>query len=371
MDILAYARMAADTIIAQYTPEELPPAHRFHYHQGIFLTGAERLYALTGDEKYNSYIKAWVDCNIDADGGLPRCHLDEFDDIQPGMLLFRLYDETGDSRYKKALDTMANALEASPTNAKGGVWHKHHLKNQMWLDSMYMMGVIAAMYSRRFDYPYMLEKVYTQMKLMKEYMTDSKTGLMYHAWDDSRQRHKINKKTGLSEVFWGRAIGWFAAAVAEIIEIIGEYHPLRDEFIKAERDILKAVMRYQDSNTGLWYQVLDKADDNRNWLETSCSALFVYAAAKSMRLNIIDSTFAEPIRKGTEGVLGRTVISDGKLSVGGICVGTGVGTLEEYFARPAKENDLHGMGAFLLMATEVYGFQTHLKLTSDLNSGNI
>ena len=53
-------------------------------------------------------------------------------------------------------------------------------------------------------------------------------------------------------------------------------------------------------------------------------------------------------------MLSKTNLDGEHLNVTGVCIGTGVGTLEQYFERPTVENDLHGMGAFLLMSTEIY-----------------
>ena len=358
MDALEYAKLAANTIMKKFRPEELPPTHRFHYHQGVFLTGIERLYELTGDEKYSNYIKQWVDFNIAPDGNAPGCHLTEFDDMQPGMLLFRLYRETGDKRYKRLLDKIADAIESHPTNALGGVWHKLGMKHQMWLDTMYMLGVVAAMYAEEFDRPYLYKKVYTQFRLMRDHMTDPITGLMYHVWDDSRRCIYVDKKTGLSSTFWGRAIGWYAAGAAEVLEHMPKDHPYRNEFIETLLKLLNSVVKYQDEKTGLWYQVIDKGDDERNWTETSCSSLFIYAMAKAKRLGLVDNEFDESIRRGFEGVLTKTVNRGDALDITGVCIGTGVGTLEEYFTRPTVENDLHGTGAFLLMCTELCRYFT-------------
>jgi unsaturated rhamnogalacturonyl hydrolase len=360
MDALTYAKLGANTIMKKFKPAELPPNHRFHYHQGVFLVGVERIYQITKDETYRCYIKEWVDFNIDEDGDAPNCVMTEFDDIQPAILLFDLYHTTKDERYKKVLDRLYDKIEKWPTNAKGGIWHKYQNKNQMWLDSMYMMGVITSMYAYEFGEEYLFEKVYTQMKLMKDNMTNPETGLMYHMWDDSKKEKHVDPKTGLVKVSWGRAIGWFAVAVAEILEYLPKNHHLRQEFIKAEQDILNALKQYQDKKTGLWYQVVDKADDERNWLETSCSALFTYAMAKSLRLGIIDESFQDSMMKGYHGVLSKTKVQDETLTVTGVCIGTGVGEPEYYYERDTVENDLHGMGAFLLMCTEIYKLENHI-----------
>lgn len=43
---------------------------------------------------------------------------------------------------------------------------------------------------------------------------------------------------------------------------------------------------------------------------------------------------------------------NGDLIVGHVCIGTGVGDYEFYINRPVCNNDLHGLGAFLYIATE-------------------
>ncbi len=351
---LEYAKSGAAAIMGKFTPETLPPSNRFHYHQGVFLAGVERIYKLTRDEKYRDYIKAWADNHIDENGEASTCYLTEFDDIQPGILLFDLYRTTGDERYKKMLDTMHKAIMMWPTNAKGGVWHKYHTPNQMWLDTMYMMGLFSAMYAAEFDSPYTFEKIHMQMKLMRTYMKDEESGLLYHMWDDSKAVPLVDKKSGLIRRCWGRAIGWYVVALAEILEYLPKEHHLRKDFIDTEIELLNALVKYQDKQSGLWYQIVNMPEDPRNWEESSCSALFTYAMAKSLRLGIIGESFRENIMLGYKGVLSKTELRDGVLVMKDICIGTGFGTLEFYFDRPTVENDLHGMGAFLLMCTEIY-----------------
>ena len=83
---LDYAKMCADSVMAQYTPQTLPPEKQFHYHQGVFLSGVEKIYSLSRDENYRSYIMQWVDKHVKEDGSCPTAELKSLDDIQPGIL---------------------------------------------------------------------------------------------------------------------------------------------------------------------------------------------------------------------------------------------------------------------------------------------
>ncbi|MCL2879960.1 MAG: glycoside hydrolase family 88 protein [Treponema sp.] len=352
---LDYAKMGADTLIRKFKVDELPPKDRFHYHQGVFLSGMERVYQLSGEDKYYQYIKDWVDYYVDADGAIRfDTHDRQFDDMQPAILLFNLYKKTGDERYKKALDSFAPIVDMWPTNAYGGYWHKYDRPNQMWLDGLYMIGPFSAMYAHYFNKPYFFEKIYNQMNLMRRNMTDPHIGLLYHAWDDSKQMSWADSASGLSPEFWGRAIGWYAVAIFDILDYIPPEHRRRQEFIDAGLDIVHSLIRYQDAETGLWYQVVDKGDRKDNWQETSCSSLYTYAIAKAIKKGLLDTSYAQYMHKAFRGITGGLAFEGDGLVISNICIGTGVGDYDFYIKRPTVQNDLHGMGAFLLMCTEYY-----------------
>lgn len=353
---LDYAKMGCDTLIRKFTVEELPPKDRFHYHQGVFLSGMERTYLLSKEEKYGDYIKAWMDYFINENGKIEKWDTtQEFDDMQPGILLFDLYKRTGDVRYKTVLDSFAPVVEQWPKNATGGFWHKYYHPNQMWLDGLYMIGPFCAMYAATFGKEYFFETVYQQMNSMRTNMMDPKTGLLYHAWDDSKLEEWADKETGLSNQFWGRALGWYAVAILDILDYMPENHPRRAAFISAEIDIINALIKFQDEETGLWSQVVDKPKEAGNWFETSCSSLFTYAIAKAIKKGIVDESYKKYMHKGYEGVIKTlTFDEDNNLFVNKVCVGTCVGDYEYYIKRDTVQNDLHGMGAFILMCTEYY-----------------
>jgi len=359
---LDYGRQGADTFLRRWPVEELPPAGRFHYHQGVFLSGLDRIYGLCGEKSYDAYLKAWLDQFIDGEGNLRGSTLDQFDDMQPAILLFRYYRETGDERYRAVLDRIAGAVDRWPTNALGGFWHKMDRENQMWLDTLYMIGPFMAMYAEAFHKPYFFEKVFHQMALMRDHMTDRDTGLLRHAWDDSRRMPWADAAAGLSPECWGRAMGWYTVAVLDILEHLPPDHPHRGEFIRTERDFLEALLRYQDREDGRWYQVLNRGDDPDNWLENSCSCLYCYSLAKACRLGLAAAptleTWREAAGKAYAGVIRSLELEDQAggedLIIPGICIGTGVGDYRFYLTRPTVKNDLHGMGAFLLMCSEYY-----------------
>lgn len=358
---LDYGRAACDTMMRKFAAGDLPPKGHFHYHQGVFLSGMYQIYRLCkeagadgtdGAEKYFCYIKDWVDSVIDEKGGVREYDPGQLDDIQPGILLYPLLERTGDARYRKALDTLLDHIRNFRRNEIGGFWHKNRYPNQMWLDGLYMGGPISAEYAYRFDKPEFFDCVVEQALLMRKVTEDKETGLWYHAWDCSRQAQWADPETGLAPEFWGRSIGWVPVAVLDELDFLPKEHPGYGDMCRLVQDLLAAVCRYQ-SKEGRWYQVVNKGGQEGNWLENSCSCLFVAAVCKAVRKGLLDRSYLEAARSGYEAVI-RSLSWDGEdLLIGNVCIGTGVGDYKHYCDRPVSVNDLHGVGAFLIMCAEM------------------
>lgn len=159
-------------------------------------------------------------------------------------------------------------------------------------------------------------------------------------------------KTGLSPEFWGRAMGWVAVALCEMLDHFPAEHPGRPALIRMLAELLDAVAAYQDPESGLWYQVIDKGSDPDNWCETSCSSLFAYAFHKAVRLGYIAPKYAQHAQRAYEGILRILRRSEAGIVIPGISVGTNVMDYAGYIARPRAENDNHGTGTFVLMCSE-------------------
>ncbi len=349
---LDYAKAACDTLMRKFAPANLPPVGRFHYHQGVFLSGMQKTYRLCGERKYFDYIKGWVDAMIDENGCIRQYDKGQMDDIMPGLLLFDLYRETSDPRYKKALDQLMDDMLHYRRDPQGGYWHKSDLKDQMWLDGLYMGGPICVRYGAEFNMPGCFDTAIFQALLMEKRTRDPKTGLLYHACDYSREAPWADPETGRSAEFWGRAMGWVPVALLDELDDIPKEYFLRDQVERMIRDLLMALLPHQDMETGLWYQVVNRRDEKENWLETSCTCLYVAAYCKAVRLGMMDKAYLHAARKGYEGVIHRLKENEQGLIIDGVCVGTGVGDLQHYYHRPTSQNDLHGAGAFILMCQE-------------------
>lgn len=347
-----YARASVDTMMRKFAARDLPPKGRFHYHQGVFLSGVYKTYEECGEEAYYQYVKDWVDSCLRADGIPSNYNTGQLDDMQPGILAFKLYDRTGDEKYKKLLDNLVSIIKAFPRNEEGGFWHKKTYPNQMWLDGLYMGGPICAEYGQHFDEPEYFDLVAEQVLLMRDKTIDEETGLWYHAYDSKKTMAWADPETGHSPEFWGRSIGWVTVALLDDLDYIPEDHPKYAEIQSAVADLIKAVCKYQ-SEDGRWYQVVDKGDAPENWLETSCSCLYTASIAKAVRTGVLPEEYLDYAKKGYKGVIRSLEWNGDDLLINNVCVGTGVGDYTHYINRGTSENDLHGVGAFLLMCTEM------------------
>jgi len=142
-------------------------------------------------------------------------------------------------------------------------------------------------------------------------------------------------------------------AIVDTLDVIPHDQPGRDQLIAILRELVVGVAHYQNQKTGLWYQILDKPDLDRNWTETSGSSMFTYIINVSIKRGYISNKYQDVANRGYKGVLSRVSIgADGLTDIAGICVGTNVGDLAWYLARERRTNDFHGLGAFLLMNEE-------------------
>lgn len=349
---LFYARAACDTMMRKFSAGDLPPKGHFHYHQGVFLSGVLKTWHLTGETQYLNYAAGWIHAVFDENGKIRQYDHANLDDIQPGILLYTLYDATGDGFYRRCIERVAAQMDDIPRCRCGGFWHKTSMPNQMWLDGLYMACPFIAEYARRFGRPEGTDLAVNEIHLMREHTRDPKTGLWYHAWDESGQADWCDPKTGLAPEFWGRSIGWVPVAIQDVL---AQMDPQDDRCAALKlyvRDLLTNLLRYQSAD-GRWYQVVDKGGRPGNWLENSCSCLYAAALARAFQTGLMGEEALAAARRAFAGIVNSLTWDGSNLQIGHVCIGTGVGDYRFYCDRPCSTNDLHGVGAFLLMCTEL------------------
>jgi len=336
----------------------------WHYEHGLQVMAIQQSAQATGEARYRSFVFDWIDRFVQADGSIRSYRMDEYnlDQINAGKLLFGALDRTGDKRYRKALHLLREQLKTQPRTNSNGFWHKKIYPYQMWLDGIYMAGPFLAEYARRFDEPAIFEDVVHQILLIEQHTHDARTDLLYHAWDESKAQRWCDPITGCSQNFWGRGIGWFVMALVDVLDHLPREHARRQDLIAILDRTARALVRVQDEESGLWYQILDLPERPGNYLEASASTMFVYAFAKGVREGYLSQDFLFPARRGYHGLLQNLIKIDaqGLLTLEKVCGSAGLGgdpyrdgSFEYYVTEKIIPNDPKGVGPFILAALEM------------------
>ncbi len=356
-----WSRRTADVVMRR-----LPVvAERWDYQWGVLLKGIEDVWRATGDARYFEYIKSNFDLFVGPDGSIATYKKDDYniDFINPGKLLFALHRETRDERYRRAIETLRAQLRAQPRTPSGGFWHKQVYPVQMWLDGIYMGSPFLAQYAATFDEPDAFADVVHQIALIFEHTRDPQSGLLYHGWAESRSEAWADPKTGCSRSFWARAVGWYAMALADVLDILPD--PAHRATVGSIfRETMEPLARVQDQS-GVWWQVLDQPDRAGNYLESSASCMFAYAFAKGARQGYLPAEHRRIASRAYDAIIERFIhTSDGNIDVSGCCRGAGLGpgpagkpyrdgSFEYYIGEPVVTNDHKAVGAFLLASVEL------------------
>lgn len=334
------------------------------YEQGVVLKGFDRLWNHTHNKTYYLYMKKIMDRFIQTDGNIRTYDLLDYniDDVTPGQIVLALYKESNEEKYKKAAAHLREQLTWQPRTKEGGFWHKHRYPYQMWLDGLYMAEPFYAEYSMLFNQAKDFDDVANQFIWMENHSCDSKTGLLYHAWDESKQQRWANPVTGQSPEFWSRAMGWYMMALIDVLDYLPQNHPKRNELIAIFQRISTAVKNYQHPQSYVWYQVTDKASAKGNYPEASASCMFVYAIAKGVRMKYIDKSFSMVAKNGFDSILKNFIETDtnGHIHLTNACSGAGLGgnpyrdgSYEYYIKEPVRKDDLKGIGPFIQASIEI------------------
>lgn len=335
------------------------------YTYGLVLLGFQRLYQETGNEAYLNYAKTWVDSLIDENGNIKDYVIYEFniDDINAGKLLFMFYEQTQDPRYLKAMQQLRQQLDWQPRTREGGFWHKRIYPWQMWLDGLYMGSAYLAQYAHTFgEDSAVFDDIALQFTLIESKTRDEKTGLLFHGWDESRLQQWADQETGLSQQFWSRAMGWYAMALVDTLEVMPADHGKRQQLLDIFKQLMNALKPWQQAS-GIWLQVTDQVGREGNYEEASGTAMFAYAIAKGVRLGYLTKDWTSIAQKAFDGLTEELIITDsdtGQVHLTNICGSAGLGGNPyrsgsfEYYVNEAKvTDDAHGIGPYILAGIEL------------------
>ncbi len=357
------------------------------YPNGLFAESVLQVYQYYKAEKYLTYVVNHANATVNPTTGKigSRYAFGDYtlDNINPGMFLIGLHQTAPNPSYKTALDTLRKQLALQPRTSNhpdGGFWHKKVYPHQMWLDGLYMGARFYAEYDKLYNNSAGFDDIVNQFVLIHGKTYDPEYQLNYHAWSampeepSSFWANRTGAFTGCSKEFWGRGLGWYAAALTDVIEIMPAGYNRREELTAIFNQVATGIKRWQDSTSGCWYQLLRydntfrSAKGRANYLEASASSMFTYALLKALRLGIVDADTYKPVAvKAYQGLLSNFISRDGagNISLNRICRSAGLGPasnpgrdgtpsyyLDGSDAGTIVSNDLKGVGPFILASLE-------------------
>ena len=339
-----------------------------------YTTGLELKSFLDAAKRYDlpevvDYVRDWADTMATEKGVVYKYKKSNFnvDHICPARIYFDLHDMYGDEdkRYRRVTRMIREQIDDQPRTESGEFWHKQIYPHQVWLDGFYMALPFYAEYTKRYapqeEKDSLFADIVHQFTAGAKNTLDPATGLFRHAWDESKSMFWCDPQTGLSAHAWGRANGWYAVALVEVLDYLPAKHPGRQELIGQLNYFLEVLPKWADKETGMWYQVLDCPDREGNYQEATCSIMFTYAFLKGLRMGYIDESHEEYILGLYPKFIDRFIREneDGTISMTDCCAVGGLGgkqmrkgDFEYYLSEPIIENDCKGVGPFIWASLE-------------------
>jgi unsaturated rhamnogalacturonyl hydrolase len=347
-----------------------PATPKWDYTSALLATSLLELGDATQEKAYGDYAAALIGGCVAADGTITgyKAGSHTLDDIAPARVILALFNRTREARYQQAAQLVRAQFNEQPRTSDGGFWHKQIYANQMWLDGLYMGEPFYASYAKTYHEAADFDDITKQILLADQHTYDAQTGLFYHGWEDTRLQSWADKATGHSPSFWGRAEGWYAMAIVDVLDDLPADHPNRAKVLDVLQRLAAGIARCQDAKSGLWWQVLDQGGRAGNYLEASGSSMFVYALAKAINHGYLPAEkYSAVVQRGFAGLVRDLVKTnaDGSVSLTQVCVTAGLGSsggtsayrdgTYDYYVQQTQmvSNDLKGVGAFILAGVEV------------------
>lgn len=339
------------------------PKPKWEYTPTLMARAFLELYMRTGDTAYLNHVQRFADMFIGEDGSILTYNqsLYNMDRIQGGNFLIMLNAINPQPQYSIAIETLRDQLREQPRTSEGGFWHKQVYPHQMWLDGLFTGTTFYARYAAYKPEPEAWSDIANQF-LVVDAHTLKPNGLNHHGWDESKQMGWSDPVSGCSPETWGRAEGWYVMALCDVLELMPADQPERPALEAILRRVMDALLAVRDPATHLWYQVPDRAGEEGNYLESTCSAMYCFALAKGVRLGILPQEYKEKAAQVMDGLKAYKLRlnDDGTLSLIDCCAVAGLGgnpyrdgTYDYYVNERIREDDPKGVAPLILAALEL------------------
>ncbi|KAH7107947.1 glycoside hydrolase family 105 protein [Auriculariales sp. MPI-PUGE-AT-0066] len=298
----------------------------WEWTHGVGLYGLYKLHEITGDEAALEHAKAWFSARF-------RIGTTKNVNTMSPLLTAALLHAKGKADYGYQIDNWGEwAMYDADRTEEGGFQHATYLAR------------IRNSYS---EPPHYVGEAVKQALLHVKYLSDPSTGLWFHGWTFDGRHHFANAR-------WARGDSWIAVFIPDFLELLAlpEWDGVRNFLLDTLTALLDALVKVQDSATGMWHTLLD---DPNSYLEASATAGFAYGFMKSVRTRLVTGErakiYAEAGRKAIDAILKR-ITPEGELTE--VSFGTPVfDNLDGYRKIPLTSMP-YGQSLALLALTEYY-----------------
>ena len=353
---------APDTFVRPYNENTL--FGRWNYPLGVTMYGLLHTAIAIGSEDIKNYIKDHVQLCIDTleyalwdkeqYGGATSIHnlltsIDSLDDCGSfASMMLEVNKYLGLRDVKKVADYVGDYIYNHQSRREDGTFFRkemmHHFHNMtMWADDLYMSVPFLVRYSQFTGDQKYLDDAANQFFGFKKRLFMPEEKIMSHVYD-----FKYDSKTNVP---WGRGNGWVVFSMTELLEVLPEDHPKRNDLIDFLNTLCEGYLALQDDE-GMWHQVLN---DHESYPETSCTSMFIYAFSRGIRFGWLKNPekYVKAIYKAWKGISKTSVDSNG--NVYGVCRGSEFSFIADYYKYELgwNLNDTHGTGIVMLAGIEV------------------
>lgn len=353
---------APDTFVRPYNENTL--FGRWNYPLGVTMYGLLHTAIAIGSEDIKNYIKDHVQLCIDTleyalwdkeqYGGATSIHnlltsIDSLDDCGSfASMMLEVNKYLGLRDVKKVANYVGDYIYNHQSRLEDGTFFRkemmHHFHNMtMWADDLYMSVPFLVRYSQFTGDQKYLDDAANQFFGFKKRLFMPEEKIMSHVYD-----FKYDSKTNVP---WGRGNGWVVFSMTELLEVLPEDHPKRNDLIDFLNTLCEGYLALQDDE-GMWHQVLN---DHESYPETSCTSMFIYAFSRGIRFGWLKNPekYVKAIYKAWKGISKTSVDSNG--NVYGVCRGSEFSFIADYYKYELgwNLNDTHGTGIVMLAGIEV------------------
>jgi len=268
--------------------------------------------------------------------------MDELDDFGAmSASILDVYSKVPNPEYKAYIEKAARHLTTERERLKDGTFVRAFPhKMTLWADDLYMSVPFLARMGKFTGEKKYFDDAINQVVNFNKYLWDAKNEIYWHTY------YSDVKTNGVAH--WGRCNGWIMLSQVHLLDLLPANHPKRKILTELLQRQILGIAKYQNAD-GLWHQILDKDD---SYVESSCSAMFVYGIAHAVNAGWIDKRYASIAKVGWEGLKKHKINELGQLK--DICVGTGIqDNLPFYYNRPVGLNEKHGTGPLLDAGVEI------------------